>query len=196
MRIVACGIFQLELERILQEIRSEWASATKINVIYTAPALHVNYADLRANIVKSLDAAAEEKMVLLFGSMCHPEISEFKENYPVITLHAKNCIELILGTKMMDDLGNFSNIFYMTPGWLQNWKRIFKQAQGWDEIDARQNFGLYEKILLLDTGVSELNEEDILEFFEYTQVPIEIVEVELSTFKENVTETLKKTFAS
>ena len=45
---------------------------------------------------------------------------------------------------------------------------------------------------MLDTGVSEFNDEDILEFFEYTQVPIEIESVELAVFKKNVAETLKK----
>jgi len=49
--------------------------------------------------------------------------------------------------------------------------------------------------LLLDTGVCEFNDEDILGFFEYTQVPIEIVSVDLVVFKEHVAETIKKALA-
>ncbi|OLN28402.1 DUF1638 domain-containing protein [Desulfosporosinus metallidurans] len=192
VRIVACGIFQLELERVLEEIRAEWASDAEFKVTYTAPALHVNYEKLKDGIIESLNIATEEKLVLFFGSMCHPEISDITEKYQVIKLQPRNCIELILGKEKLEEIEKSVKVFYLTQGWLQNWREIFKQGQGWDEIDARQNFGFYDKILLLDTGVSEFNDEDILEFFEYTQVPIEIESVELAVFKKNVAETLKK----
>jgi len=48
---------------------------------------------------------------------------------------------------------------------------------------------------MLDTGVSDFNDEDILEFFEYTQVPIEIESIDLAVFKKNVAETLMKALA-
>jgi len=125
--------------------------------------------------------------------MCHPKMSEFIEEYDVIKLQPRNCIELILGKERQNELEKSDKIFYLTQGWLQNWREIFSQGQGWDEIDARQNFGFYDKILLLDTGVSEFNDEDILDFFEYTQVPIEIENIDLAVFKKNVVETLERT---
>ncbi|MDQ7097182.1 DUF1638 domain-containing protein [Desulfosporosinus sp. PR] len=195
MRIVACGIFQLELEHILDEIKAEWASAAEIKVTYTEPALHVDYDSLKDSLTTSLTTASEEKLILFLGSMCHPEIGELSQKRCAARLQANNCIEAILGKKVIDDMQHSSNIFCITPGWLQNWEKIFRQGQGWDEIDARQNFGFYDKILLLDTGVSELNEIDILEFFEYTQVPIETQKVELDILKKNVVETLRKTFS-
>lgn len=195
VRIVACGIFQLELERVLEEIKAEWASADEFKVTYTAPALHVDYTKLKDGITEALDKVTEEKVVLFFGSMCHPEISDFTEKYHVIKLQPRNCIELILGKERQEELENSVKVFYLTQGWLQNWREIFKQGQGWDEIDARQNFGFYDKILLLDTGVSEFNDEDILEFFEYTQVPIEIESIDLTVFKKSVAETLEKALA-
>jgi hypothetical protein len=193
VRIVACGIFQLELERVLEEIRTECESDAEFKVIYTAPALHVDYDKLKDGITETLNNnATEEKVVLFFGSMCHPEISEFIEEYNVIGLQPRNCIELILGKERQDEPEKSDKIFYITQGWLQNWREIFSQGQGWDEIDARQNFGFYDKILLLDTGVSEFNDEDILDFFEYTQVPIEIENIDLAVFKKSVVETLEK----
>ncbi|MDJ0306426.1 DUF1638 domain-containing protein [Dehalobacter sp.] len=196
VRIVACGIFQLELERVLEEIRTEWESDAEFKVIYTAPALHVDYDKLKDGITEALNYnATKEKVVLFFGSMCHPEISEFAEKYHVIKLQPRNCIEMILGKERQDELENSAKIFYLTQGWLQNWREIFKQGQGWDEIDARQNFGFYDKILLLDTGVSEFKDEDILDFFEYAQVPIEIESIDLAVFKKSVVETLEKALA-
>jgi hypothetical protein len=44
---------------------------------------------------------------------------------------------------------------FLTIGWLRNWEDIFRLGLGWDEIDARQNMGSYDKILRLDNGVSE-----------------------------------------
>ena len=38
VRIVACGIFQLELERVLDQIKAEWTSAEDLKVTYIAPA--------------------------------------------------------------------------------------------------------------------------------------------------------------
>lgn len=193
VRIVACGIFQLELERVLEEIRTKCESDAEFKVIYTAPALHVDFDKLKDGITQALDNnTPEEKVVLFFGAMCHPEMNEFIEEYNVVKLEPKNCIELILGKERQNELEKSDKIFYITQGWLQNWRKIFSQGQGWDEIDARQNFGFYDKILLLDTGVSEFNDEDILDFFEYTQVPIEIENINLTVFKKSVVETLEK----
>ncbi|WP_088224974.1 DUF1638 domain-containing protein [Desulfosporosinus sp. FKB] len=192
VHIVACGIFQLELERVLEEIKAEWGPTDEFNVTFTSSALHVDSDKLKAGITEALDFVTEEKKVLFFGSMCHPDLSEFTERYHVSKQKPRNCIDLILGMDRLKESESSLNVFYLTPGWLHNWQSIFKQGQGWDEIDARQNFGFYDKVVLLDTGVSDLKEEDILEFFEYTQVPIEIERVELGAFKEYVVETLKQ----
>jgi len=191
VRIVSCGIFRLELERVLEEIKVQWAS-DDFKVTYITPALHVNLNKLKDGITEALDMVTEEKIVLFYGSMCHPELNEFTEKYHVIRPQPRNCIELVLGKERQRELEASDRVFYLTPGWLQNWQNIFKQGQGWDEIDARQSFGFYDKILLLDTGVCEFNDEDILEFYEYTQVPIEIESVELVVFKEHVAQVLNE----
>jgi hypothetical protein len=192
VRIVACGIFQPELEQVLRQIREERPNDSLIDVTYVPPALHVDYDKLKDGITNALDHVSEPKKILLFGSMCHPEIGEFTEKYHVVRLSPGNCIELILGKERQKEIEKTAKVFYLTPGWLLNWKDIFRQGQGWDEIDARINMGFYDKILLLDTGVSEFSDEDLLEFFEYTQVPIEIEKVDLAVFKENVVQAIEK----
>ncbi len=189
---MACGIFQPELEQVLRQIREERPNDCIIDVTYVPPALHVDYDKLKDGITGALDHVSEQKKILLYGSMCHPEIGEFTEKYHVVRLSPGNCVELILGKDRQKEIEKFVKVFYLTPGWLQNWEDIFRRGQGWDEIDARQNFGFYDKILLLDTGVSEFSDEDLLEFFEYTQVPIEIESVNLAVFKENVVKAIEK----
>jgi hypothetical protein len=195
MRIVACGIFQPELEQVLRQIRGERPNECLIDVTYVLPALHVDYGKLKDGITGALDQVSEPKKILLFGSMCHPEIGEFTEKYHVVRLIPGNCIELILGKDRQREIEKSAKVFYLTPGWLQNWEDIFRRGQGWDEIDARMNMGFYDKILILDTGVSEFSDEDLLEFFEYTQVPIEIEKVGLAVFKENVAKAIEQALA-
>jgi hypothetical protein len=192
VRIVACGIFQPELEQVLRQIREEHPNDCVIDVTYVRPALHVDYDKLKDGITDALDHVSEQKKILLFGSMCHPEIGDFTEKYHVVRISPGNCIELILGKERQKEIEKSAKVFYLTPGWLKNWEDIFRRGQGWDEIDARQNFGFYDKILLLDTGVSEFSDEDLLEFFEYTQVPIEIEKVDLAIFKENIVKAIEK----
>jgi hypothetical protein len=192
VRIVACGIFQPELEQVLRQIRDERPNDYTIGVTYLPPALHVDYDKLKDGITDALYHVSEQKIILLFGSMCHPEIGEFTEKYHVARLSPGNCIELILGKDRQKEIEKSAKVFYLTPGWLQNWKDIFRRGLGWDEIDARQNMGFYDKILLLDTGVAEFSDEDLLEFFEYTRVPIEIERVDLAVFKENITKALEQ----
>ncbi len=191
-RIVACGILQPELELIMKRIKELQPPGTEIKVTYVPPGLHVDYDKLKDGITSTLDTVTDDKKVLLFGSMCHPEIGEFTEKYGVVRLEPGNCVEMILGKERQREIEKTAKVFYLTPGWLQNWRDIFKKGQGWDEVDARINFGFYDKILLLDTGVAPLNDDELLEFFDYTQVPIEIESVDLSLFQNNITEALRR----
>jgi hypothetical protein len=192
VRIVACGIFQPELDLIMKRIKDLQSPGTEVTTTYVPPALHVDYDKLKDGITGSLDTVTEHKKVLLFGSMCHPEIGEFTEKYGVVRLAPGNCVEMILGKERQREIEKTAKVFYLTPGWLQNWRDIFQQGQGWDEVDARINFGFYDKILLLDTGAALLSDDDLLEFFDYTQEPIEIESVDLALFQENVAEALRR----
>lgn len=70
----------------------------------------------------------------------------------------------------------------MTPGWVRAWPSIMK-GLGWDEVDVRTNLGRYERILLVDPGLDPLTEEEIIDFFDLTQVPIECEPLDLQHFK-------------
>lgn len=75
----------------------------------------------------------------------------------------------------------------MTPGWLRNWREIFHEGLGWDEVGARQNFGLYDGVILLDFGLELIDDMAVHEFFGYVNTPVEIVSADLASFRENVT---------
>ncbi|GAW93466.1 DUF1638 domain-containing protein [Calderihabitans maritimus] len=192
--IVSCGIFQPELQEVLTQIIDEGILNCKVEVVYLAAGLHVNLDDLIKSVLKTVSSLKDSRVVLLYGSKCHPELDEVLKNCSAVRFAQANCIELILGKKM-EELDKETKKFYLSPGWLKNWKEIFKERLQWDECDARQNFGSYDKIILLDTGVCEFKDEQILEFFEYTQVPIEVKNVDLKIFKETIIEAIQKALA-
>ena len=76
----------------------------------------------------------------------------------------------------------------MTPGWLKHWREIFQDALHWDEVDARQNFGFYDTVVILDFGLEVIDDMAVLEFFEFTQTPVEIIECSLDYFRKNMEE--------
>ena len=106
-------------------------------------------------------------------------------------MNGSNCIEILLGEEKVRELDNECSTFYITDGWLKNWRSIFCEGDyKWDAIDARMNFGRYERILLLDTGLTEFTDEEIIDFYEFTEVPIETYPITLDHLKQEILELL------
>jgi hypothetical protein len=45
------------------------------------------------------------------------------------------------------------------------------------------NLGRYERILVLDAGIDPLRDEEILEFFDLAQVPVDVEALDLEHFQ-------------
>ena len=145
-----------------------------------------------ASLNSALDELGEKGIVMVIGDQCHPDMEKMAGARGGILLRGKNCIEMLLGDRMAQ-LDAEAKTFYLTGGWLENWRKIFIEGLRWDEVDARQNFGYYDRILLLDTGVVPIDEEKILEFYDYSQVPIEIMPVDLDNLRNLLEQAMEKT---
>ena len=75
-----------------------------------------------------------------------------------------------------------NNTMLMTPTWVRVWPANMKRFFGWNEVDFRMNLGRYERILVLDSGVNSLTEDEVLEFFDLVQVPVEFMNLNLDHF--------------
>ncbi|MDQ0287695.1 hypothetical protein J2Z49_002826 [Desulfofundulus luciae] len=188
---VCCGVLRPELEKVFAELAKDKGVAEER--IYLEPVLHVNLDRLKQSLAGALSGAVGEgkRVLAIYGYLCHPEMEALVKGYGALVSTARNCIEMLLGEDMAR-LDAEARTFYLTPGWLKNWKQIFIEGLGWDSIDARQKFGLYDRILLLDTGVMPLDEEEILEFFDYTRVPVEIRRFKLQNLRYLVQKMLKE----
>jgi hypothetical protein len=175
--VIACGIFADELSAVIQPDKN-------IEIRRIEAALHADPKELKKNLVAMLSECRRDgkDTYVLFGN-CHPEIDELCRIYGAKRLESDNCIHAFLGSSK--DRFEQDRTMIMTPAWVREWRSIMN-ALGWDEVDARINLGRYRRILLLDPELRSLTDEEILEFYDLIQVPIEIERLELDTFKQTV----------
>jgi hypothetical protein len=179
--LISCGIFRYELEKALPEIEAELGC--KIVPDFLAPALDVDAELLENSVTEKLATHQGEKNILLYGSMCHTEWPRICGKSGIVYPKAANCAEMLLSPEKKKEFDAEGNVYFLTMGGLKQWKEIYQQGHGWDSTDARVNFGYFEKIIVLDTGVFEIADEELFEFFDFTQIPVEIMRISLDYFK-------------
>jgi hypothetical protein len=178
VKVVGCSIFRAELEHVLgADVEAAWLPA----------GLHVSEARLGGALDEAL--AAEDDVACFYGA-CHPDLDAKLAARGGRRLDARNCTEAFLSPGERARLGE--RAFIMSPGWLREWRSIFVEGQGWDEIDARINFGVYDRVVVLDFGLEPIDDLDVLEFFDFTQTEVEIVPATLDYFRARVAETLQE----
>jgi hypothetical protein len=177
--LIACKIFYDELHSVLPPNGD-------IKIVWIEAALHVNLNRLEGELKAALADAATNGAAtqLLLGVGCHPDIVELSKECGALISPVKNCLEAFLGAKT-NELEKDGTMI-MTPGWIRAWPSMMAEL-GWNEVDVRINFGRYNRILVLEPGINPLSDEEILEFFDLTQIPIEIEPLELDHFKSLLT---------
>ncbi|MDR2519112.1 MAG: DUF1638 domain-containing protein [Spirochaetaceae bacterium] len=180
--MIACGIFQWELEHILPEVEKELGEKVELSLL--TPALDVSEARLEAAVREGAARFGNQSCALLYGSMCHGNMKKLGETcYGSVYPAPPNCAAIFLGTEKKKELDSQGNFYYISSGELKMWRKVYQEEQGWDEADARMNFGYFEKIIVLDTGICEITDEMLFEFFDFVQIPVEVEKLSLSHFK-------------
>ena len=182
-KIIGCQIFSDEITAVLPE------QYKNIDITWINAGLHTSLEKLETTLKKALTEAEVEGVDarVLIGNNCHPDMCNIINNHCGKILGTKNCIDAIYDGNIEDLEKN--NTMVITPGWIRCFPNMMETA-GWDSVDVRQLWGRYDRILLLDPGVNPLTDEEILEFYELTQVPIEIQQIDLEYFQEIIIELL------
>ena len=177
MKVVGCSIFRSEVEHVLgEDAVAAWLPA----------GLHVSDERLGAALAEALGSG--DGTLCLYGA-CHPDIDAMLEKRGGRRLAAQSCVEAFLDPAERAQLPE--RAFIMSPGWLREWRSIFVDGMGWDEIDGRINFGLYDVVVVLDFGLEPIDDIAVLEFFDFTQTPVEIVPATLDWFRQRIAELLR-----
>ena len=192
--ILSCGVFELELNKILNDIKKENLFKEDINIKYLPFGLHTNLDKLKTVITSNLDNIKSDKIILLYGSKCHYMFHEFLKNYNnLITFKESNCIDLIIGDeKTCSENKNL----YITSGWVFKFDELNRFIKAVDIYDIRHQYGQYDNVIIADTGVCELTDDMIFDLFEKIQVPIEVQKVDINNFKSKILMSIKKAINS
>lgn len=185
--LIACPIFRKELESVLGELNQ----VPQINYMHYT--IHNNplrmEEELLENIAKVSATGKEVRFLVGKECNCKRDISEVVKDCGGKIPQAKNCIDMLIGEELAGELQK-NRTSLMTPAWIRMINQSIADGQ-WSVTDARLNLGWYNKILILDTGVDSLSDEQIMEFYDLTQVEIEILAVDLSHFKTLLQELLQ-----
>jgi hypothetical protein len=184
--VLSCGIYQMELDSILPELEKELGVELSVN--YLPPALDVNETRLAAAITEGLPEAGSQepgskKSLLLYGRMCHTDMAGVTLGTGAVYPAAANCVEAFLSPERKREMDATGNVYYLTMSGLKLWREIYQQGHGWDAADGRINFGSFDRIVVLDCGLFEITDEALFDFFEFTQVPVEVEPITLDYFK-------------
>lgn len=185
--LISCPIFQKELESVLQEL--DLAPTIK----YMHYTIHNNPLMMEEQLVEKIADAklTKENVRFLVGKHCKGKrnISEVVESCNGKIPQARNCIDMLIGSELTKELQK-NRTSLMTPAWIRMINQSIADGE-WSVTDARVNLGWYNKILILDTGVEPLDDEQIMEFYDLTQVEIDILPVDLKHFKALLQELLQ-----
>lgn len=191
--ILSCGVFELELNKVLGEIKEENIFSEDINVKYLPFGLHTNLDKLKSEIVNNLDKLKNHKVILLYGSKCHYRFHEFLKDYDnLVTFDDSNCMELMIKDDKNRNSIVDSNNLYITSGWVLKFDELNKFINAVDMYDIRQQYGQYENVIVADTNVFDITDEMIFDLFEKIQVPIEVESVDINTFKNKIINAIKR----
>jgi hypothetical protein len=177
--LIACPIFRKELESVLTGL------GLNPFINYMHYSIHSNPIKMEEELQSGVDHATKTggKVRFLVGKHCKSkrDIGEVVEGCGGKIPQAKNCIDMLIGTELADRLQQ-NRTSLMTPAWIKMINQSIRDGN-WSVTDARLSLGWYNKILILDTGADPLSDEEIMGFYDLTQVEIDILPVDLRHFK-------------
>ena len=177
--LIACPIFEKELDAVLTSL------CMNPEVQYLHYSVHNNPNIMEGEIREKTSGAKEKgvNVALLVGKNCKGkrDLLDVAEGCNGKIPQARNCIEILIGKEKTRELQQ-KRTSIMTPAWIKMINQLIKDGL-WTETDARMNLGWYNQILILDAGLEPLDDEMIMEFFDLTQVPIDILPIDLEYFK-------------
>ncbi len=180
--IIACPVLAKELQTVLATL----GLTPEVHLMNYH--VHINPDSMEEELNNNMEELDTEnaQISLLVGKHCNARqpISTIAKQNNARLPDKRNCIELILGTDKTQELQQ-NRTAIMTPGWITMMNQSISDGQ-WTVEDARLNLGWYDQILLLDTGTEPIDDETIINFFELTQVPIDIMPVTLEHFQQEV----------
>jgi len=196
--IVSCGTLRPELRALEAQ---DFLDADRI--LFTAPGLHEWPGELEKQLQRQVGKAKQtsEKVIVVYGAKCFVDVNEptrdvnalVREHGPEVSrVNASNCVDMLADAAQREDIAAGEKVYWLTPGWIANWKFIFKD---WDRGKANETFPQNSRAVLLD-GIGyydELIQKDpelLLGFSDFMKIPVEPHPVSLDRLRNLLKEQL------
>ena len=189
--ILACSVFEPELEKVLSDIKNKKLFEDNIEVTYLHFGLHTNLDKLEKDVTNALDKLTLEydKVIVLYGSKCHYRFFDFLKKYNdnIVTIK----LEAIIGDKVVESYADGKDI-YLTSGWVEKFDELNEFSNAVDNYDRLNQFGMYENAIIGDTGVIEITDDMIFDLYEKIQIPIEVEPVDINIFENLIIDAIQR----
>ena len=185
--IIACGIFKDEIERLRADLGFPFKAR------YLGPGLHVDFDELKDALEEELKRASSDgsQGIIVAYGQCHPKMDAILKPYHAALMDCQNCVDAFISRQAVEKKAREGLFFYLSPGWLDAWKDIFKRL-GWDPEIARLHMGSFKGSVYIDTMKdAQEREEELLEFFDFTNLPFTIMPMQLDHFKSLIIKAIK-----
>jgi hypothetical protein len=177
--LIYCPIFRNELRAVLGQGRGDLTLHELGYDVHNHSAIMLK--QLKEGILEAQKEGCTFSMLIGRDCECDVPIRKLAlENKGCVPDHI-NCIEMFLGREKTLELQKNRTVL-MTPGWIQMIQYAIA-SDLWTVEDARMSLGWYDRILLLDTQVVKISDEEIMEFYDLVQVPIEMMDIDLDYFR-------------
>jgi len=184
--IIACGVFEKEIEALKDELGFPFEAH------YLEPGLHVDFDELKDALKKELDSCNGCDGIIVAYGQCHPKIDDILKPFNAKIIDCQNCVDAFITRRGMEDKAKQGLYFYLSPGWLDAWREIFRRLN-WGQIEARMQMGSFKGVVYLDTmNDASQKELELLEFFDFTNLPFEVMPVDLNHFKSIIAKAKEK----
>ncbi len=120
IKVLSCKILQKELEMLAEELDFE--------LQFIDAGQNVNPDILAGAVNNKLNQLEEHRVILIFGNFCFTAMETTTRPFNTTMPGVNNCIEMVADPDTIAAICDEAQSFFMTPGWLENWKAIFKRA--------------------------------------------------------------------
>jgi hypothetical protein len=175
--IISCGVFEKEIEQLREQLDFPFEAH------YLEPGLHVDFDELKEALKAELEKCKGHEGTIVVYGQCHPKIGDILKPYHAALADCQNCVDALITRRGMEDKARQGLFFYLSPGWLDAWREIFRRLN-WGPEEARMQMGSFKGVVYLDTMKDAKDrEQELFEFFDYTNLPFEVMPVDLSHFQ-------------
>jgi hypothetical protein len=143
-------------------------------------------------LTRQLDRAwgAARQVIVVYGEKCFIDPKDpvrvtdtlVREVCPeAVRVRASNCVDMLAGREERERLAGDDRVYWLTPGWLLNWRSIFRD---WDAAKANETFPQHDRAVVLDgvdffADFSAAEPERLLEISDWLKLPIEAAPISL-----------------